>query len=296
MRSRGTTMMMAAVLLCGTLAAAERNGRVLAGGVNRVVILKPDGAVVWEHPAGLVHDAWMLPGGNVLFADGKAVTEVTPAHAVVFRYQAEEQRGGGTYSAQRLVNGNTVVGENSTGRVLEVDRAGRILFALQTAPATTGAHHNMRMVRKLDNGNYLVCHSGANLVKEYTRAGAVVWELKTANLAFAAVRSERGTTLVSTLDHITEYDRAGKVVWQVANKDLPEAAVTFMTGFHLLADGAMAVGCYRAYQGRAGSALFAISRERRLLWRYANPDGDGSMMAIQQLDEEGRPLPGRCLR
>jgi outer membrane protein assembly factor BamB len=159
-----------------------------------------------------------------------------------------------------------------------------------------GAHHNMRMVRKLDTGNYLVCHSGANLVKEYASDGKVVWELKTPNLPFAAVRTTLGTTLVSTLDHLYEYDASGKVMWQFANTGLPGVVISNMTGLHLLPNASVAVGCYRAYSGRAGTALFEISRDRRLIWRYADPGGDSSMMAIQRLDERGKPLPGRCLR
>ncbi len=285
----------AMLMLCGTL-AAEAAERVLAGGVNRVVILNTKGGILWQHPAGLVHDAWMLANGNVLFADGQTVTEVTPAHEVVFQFRSTEQRGGGAYSCQRLDNGNTLIGENSTGKLLEVDRAGRVVFELQTSPATVGAHHNMRTVRKLDSGNYLVCHSGSNLVKEYARDGRVVWELKTPNLAFAAVRTGRGTTLVSTLEHISEYDAAGNVVWQLSNKDVPGTVITNMTGFHLLPNGNVAVGCYRAYSGGVGNALFEVTRNRRLRWKYSNPGGDGSMMAIQRLDKRGMPLPGKCLR
>ena len=299
MRTRGW-IGVAALLFCALPLAAEvsgrMRGRVLAAGSNRVVILNSDGAVVWEQPAALVHDVWMLANGNVLFADGQTVTEVTPDHKVVFRFRSEEQRGGGTYSCQRLDNGNTLIGENSTGRVLEVDRTGRVVFQLETAPAAVGAHHNMRMVRKLDTGNYLVCHSGANLVKEYAPDGKVVWELKTPNLPFAAVRTKPGTTLVSTLDHLYEYSASGQIVWQFANIDLPGVAISNMTGLHLLPDASVAVGCYRAYSGRVGTALFEISRDRRLIWRYADPGGDSSMMAIQRLDERGKPLPGRCLR
>jgi hypothetical protein len=189
-----------------------------------------------------------------------------------------------------------MIAENSTGRILEVDAEGKVVFELQTVPAVVGAHHNMRMARKLENGNYLVCHSGANAVKEYARDGKVVWELKTPNLAFAAIRTGRGTTLVSTLDHLFEYDASGKIVWQFANTDLPGVTVTNMTGMHLLADGSVAVGCYRAYNGEAGNGLFEITRDRKLVWRYADVKGDSSMMAIQRLDGRGMPLPGRCLR
>ena len=45
----------------------------------------------------LVHDAWMLPSGNILYADG-GVTEVTPDHKVVFQYKSEVSKGGGASS------------------------------------------------------------------------------------------------------------------------------------------------------------------------------------------------------
>ncbi len=299
--ARFATWITAAMLVfCAVPLNAELSGRmagrVLAGGTNRVVILDSRGEVVWEHPTALVHDVWMLPGGNVLFADGRSVTEVTPSHNVVFRFQSPEQRGGGAYSCQRLEDGNTVIGENSTGKVLEVDSKGRIVFQLQTAPATAGAHHNMRMVRKLGNGNYLVCHSGANLVKEYAPDGTVVWEVKTPTLPFAAIRTTGGATLISELDHICEYDASGKIVWQFANTDVPGVVITNMTGMHLLPNGNVVVGCYRAYKGNEGNGLFEITRDRKLVWRYANPAGDSSMMAVQGLDERGNLLPGRCLR
>ncbi len=271
-------------------------GNVLAGGVNRVFVLSSEGKVLWEHKAGLVHDAWMLGNGNVLYADGQSVTEVTPGGEVVFQYKAKEQRGGGTYSCQRLENGNTVIGENSTGRVLEVDKDGKVVFELQAVPATKGAHHNLRMVRKLENGNYLVCQSGSRLVKEYRPDGKVVLEIKTPNLAFAAIRTDANTTLVSSLSHLYEYDAAGKVVWELAAKDIAGATVMNMTGMHLLADGDIAVGCYAAYKNGEGTGLFAITRDRKLVWRYADAKADSSLMAIQCLDADSKPLSGKCRR
>jgi hypothetical protein len=295
-----TWMMVALLALASASEGAEVSGkipgRILAAGVNRVVILNPDGSVFWEHPAKLVHDVWMLASGNVLFADGESVTEVTPDHRAVFQYRSAEQRGGGAFACQRLENGRTLIGENSTGRILEVDPSGKILFGLETDKSERGAHHNMRMVRKLENGNYLVCHSGANLVREYAPDGEVIWQVTTPKLAFAAIRKPDGCTLVSTLDNIFEYDPSGSVMWQFANTVLPGVTITNITGMHLLPSGRLAAGCYRAYQDRAGTGLFAITRDRKLVWRYANPDGDSSMMAIQVLDPDGKPLPGRCLR
>ena len=74
------------------------DGQVLTSGGRNVVILGADGKVLWKRDkTGLVHDAWMLPGGNVLYADGNSVTEVTRDQKVVFEYKAAEQKGGGAF-------------------------------------------------------------------------------------------------------------------------------------------------------------------------------------------------------
>lgn len=273
------------------------SGRILAAGDNRVMILDPAGEVLWQQPAQLTHDAWMLTNGNVLFADGATVTEVTPEHQTVFQYKAKEQKGGGTYSCQRLANGRTLVGENSTGRVLELDAEGKVVFTLQTTPFKLGEHHNMRMVRKLDNGNYLVCHSGLRKVKEYTPDGRVVWEVQVAGgVAFAALRTPKGTTLVTSLDQVTEFDAKGEKVWEFACRDLPELKLRNLTGMHLLDNGNLAMGCYQAYQNGEGCGLIEITREKKAVWHYSNSTSDGTMMAVEMLSPQGAALPGPCLR
>ena len=281
------------VALCSAAdITGEVGGKLLAAGDRRVMILSATGAVEWEHPTALTHDAWMLPNGNVLFADGAMVTEVTPDHKVVFQYKSPEQKGGGTFSCQRLDNGNTLIGENSTGKVLEVDTRGKIVFELQTAPAKTGDHHNMRMARKLKSGNYLVCHSGAHVVKEYTPKGDVVLELKTPAIAFAAVRTEKGTALVSSLAKLMEFDAAGKIVWEFANTDIPGVKITNMTALHLLPNGNIVTGCYRAYDKGEGTGLLEITRDKKLVWRLSDPKLAGTMMAVQKLDANGKAMAG----
>ena len=271
-------------------------GPVLAAGVKRVMILDTKGQVEWEYPTALTHDAWRLANGNVLFAHGNSVTEVTPDKKVVFQYKPAVQAGGGAYACQRLDNGNTLVGENSTGKVLEIDPAGKVVFELQTAPYKKGNHHNMRMARKLASGNYLVCHSGAKTVKEYTPKGEVVLDIKAGNVAFAAVRTQAGNTLVASLDKIAEYDSSGKVVWSFANTDIPGLTITNMTGIHLLPNGNIATGCYGAYKGGKGTGLLEVTRDKKLVWAYSNPKADGTMMAVQVLDKDGKPLSGPTLR
>lgn len=291
-------MGLAAVLAAsGAVVNGQPAGRILSAGDHRVLMLSSSGDILWEYPTKLTHDAWAMPNGNVLFADGETVTEVTPGKQIVFQYRPSNLEGGGTYSCQRLPDGNTLVGENSTGRVLELTPEGKTVFALQTTPFKPGDHHNMRMARKLPNGNYLVCHSGARLVKEYSPKGEVLWEVKVPGpLAFSAIRTPEGNTLVSSLEQITEYDSAGRVAWQCCARDLTDVPVRNLTGFHRLANGNVVVGCYQAYREGKGAALLEISREKQIIWHYSNPQGDNTMMPVQLLSPDGKALAGPCLR
>jgi outer membrane protein assembly factor BamB len=261
---------------------------VLATGSGRVLLLSPNGEVLWEQKAGNVHDAWLLPNGNVLFADGN-ITEVTRDHKVVFEYKPEIQKGGGAYSCQRLANGNTVVGENASGRVVEVDPSGKVVFWFMTRYGKTDDHHHMRMVRKLANGNYLVCHSQANIVREYKPDGSTAWEKPTKALAFAAVRLPSGNTLISTLNQITEYDCDGTEVWEFKKTDLPGVLLQNITGIHSLSNGNIVAGCYSAYTKEGqGTGLFEITRDKKLVWRYVSPGlRDKSMMGVHKQGESG---------
>jgi hypothetical protein len=289
---------MTTLLLAVTLFIGQPEGRLLVGAGNRAAILDQGGAVVWEFPGGNVHDAWMLPNGNVLFGDGKAITEVAPDKKTVFQFKSQSSRGDAVYACQRLANGNTLVGENATGRILEVDPTGKIVFTLQTPFAAANNHHNMRMARKLDNGNYLVSHSGKNLVREYKPDGAVVMEIKAKALAFAAIRTPQDTTLVASLGQITEYDKTGKEIWEFNSKtDAPDVVIRNMTGIHLLPNGNIVTGCYSAYgKDGSGTGMLEISRDKKIAWRFANQKLSGSIMAVQLLTPDGKPLPGVTLR
>jgi hypothetical protein len=232
----------------------------------------------------------MLPNGNVLFADGN-ITEVTRVHKVVFEYKPAIQKGGGAYSCQRLPNGNTVVGENASGRVVEIDKDGKVVFSLMTRYGHTDDHHHMRMVRKLANGNYLVSHSQANVVREYKPDGSTAWEKPTKGLAFAAVRLANGNTLVSSLNQLTEYDKDGREVWEFKKDALPGVVIQNMTGIQVLPNGHVVVGCYSAYNKEGeGTGMFEITREKKCVWRYASPgQRDKNMMGVHKLLEVSEP-------
>ena len=252
---------------------------VLATGSQRVVLFAPDFTVKWEHPAGNVHEVQQLPNGNVLFADGR-VTEVTPEKKVVFCYEPPKGKEG-SYTCRRLPNGNTLIGENGTGLVKEIAPDGSAVFELQTRFITNDQHHQMRLVRKLETGNYLVCHSGDHVVREYTPKGVVVWEYKTPNIAFCAERLPNGNTMVSSLDQITEVSPTGQTVWEFKKSELPDLGIRSMTGFQILRNGNIVIGCYDSYDREGnGVGMFEMTRDKKLVWAYQKRT-DRNMMGVE---------------
>lgn len=261
--------------------AGEPNSDVLATGFRRVVLFAPDFSVKWEYPAGTAAEVHRLKNGNILFADGN-VTEVTPDKKIVFRYEPPENKEGwGSYTCQRLPNGNTLIGENYSGIVKEIAPNGSVAFELQTQFKTDDQHHRMRMVRKLEKGTYLVCHSGDRLVREYTSSGETVWEYETPNIAFLAERLPDGNTMISSFDQVTIVSPNGKIEWEFKKSELPELGIRSMTGFQVLHSGNIVIGCYDAYDKEGnGVGMFEITRDKKLVWAYQKPT-DRNMMGVE---------------
>ena len=137
----------------------------IAGG-GHVAELTPQGETLRQWRVGNVNDAWRLPNGNVLVADG-AAWEATPDGKRVWEYKAKKTKGGGVFSCQRLPNGNTLIAENSTGCIFERTPDGRDLNVIQVPLNEKDRHQTLRMVRRLPNGDTLVCRSGIGIVELY---------------------------------------------------------------------------------------------------------------------------------
>src|SRR4029079_11849911 len=106
-------------------------------------------------------DGFVLPGGNVLLAvskgkefPGGGAVEVTRDGKEVFRYRGTQSE---VNTVQALGDGRYVLTEaGPRPRVLEVDRAGKVLVEVPIRAQVKDTHLQTRMARKLSNGNYLV--------------------------------------------------------------------------------------------------------------------------------------------
>ena len=263
-----------------------------------VCIISEEGKLVWQYPAEQCNDLWVLPNGNLLFNTGKGVKEVTRNKKVVFEYESASE----IYACQRLTDGNTFIGECSSGLLLEVSPAGQIVREIKLLPdGADGGHGFMRNARKLGNGNYLVAHYGLDKVCEYDSTGRILRTIPVTGGPHSVIRLPDGNTMISCSDHngdpgIVEVDQSGDVVWRLAKNELPGIDLKFMTGMEILSNGNLVFTNWLGHNhfGEAPHA-FEITRDKRVVWIYNDHSLLKTMSNIQILDSDSNPLKGNVL-
>jgi hypothetical protein len=260
-----------------------------AEGAQKIIRYGSDGNVAWEYPAEMARDVWALPNRNVLFCfnrdyDGarndnpSGVIEVTPDKKVAFSFSTTGQ----VWSCQRLLDGNTLVGVASQGKLLVVNPEAKIV---KTIPLLSPPGHScLRIARQISNGHFLVAEESAHKAREYSDEGKLVREIELTFAPFSVVRLENGNTVICGQQSMVEVDRADKIIWSVEGKDLPELGIRWFAGIQVLPNGNIFV-C------NAGGKVpfFEISRGKRITWQSPSttiiPLGHG----IQRLDIDGEP-------
>ena len=96
---------------------------------QRLAIVAADSSLEWEIKVSAIHDAWVLPNGNVLLQQGwQKVVEVSPDKKTVWEYDSAKMNGNEgkrveVHAFQRLENGLTMIAESGPARIIEVDKA-----------------------------------------------------------------------------------------------------------------------------------------------------------------------------
>ena len=279
--------------------------RVLAQDKGHVALVGKDGKVEWEVECKYnSHDIHLLPNGNLLLHTGPAtVTEMTPAKEVVWRYEAKPAGANKgrveVHAFQRLPDGTTMVAESGNRRIVEVDKAGKIVREVPLSVKRPDAHRDTRMVRKLASGNYLVCQEGDGLVREYDPTGKTVWEYALdlggrkeapghgpesyGTSVYGAVRLANGNTVIAGGNNhrVLEVDRAGKVVWSLDQKELPGITLAWVTTLHALPNGNLIVG--NCHAGPDQPQLFEVTRDKKVVWSFRNRNVFGDNTATSQV-------------
>ena len=265
---------------------------------GNVYVISEDGIIEWTYPAIDCNDLWVLPNGNLLFNTGCGVKEVTRKKEVVFSYESKSE----IYACQRLPNGNTFIGECTSGSLLEVSPNGSILKHIKLLPdGIDGGHSFMRNARKLQNGNFLVAHYGLDKVCEYDSSGKLVFEIPIKGGPHSAIRLPNGHTLIACSDHngeprVVDVDSSGNITWQLSKNELPGIELEFMTGMQYLPNGNLVLTNWLGHNkfGKAPHA-FEITRGKKVVWVFCgNPDVK-TMSSIQLLDVPGNAITSEIL-
>lgn len=309
-----TSLAAALFLSAGTTRPEEKPAyRVLGNDKGKVAIVNARGEVAWEYASHFDgHDLWLLPNGNVLLATGPAhVAEVTPEKKVVWQYESKPKEGYKgrveVHAFQRLDNGWTMIAESGNGRIIEVDRDGKIVHEVPLTIDKPNPHQDTRMARKLANGHYLVCHEADGKVREYDGTGKVVWTYAL-DLAgrprsaghgpeghgtnvYGAVRLANGHTLIAggNNNRVIEVTPAGKIVWSIGHDELPGIRLAWVTTLHVLPNGNVIVG--NCHAGPDNPQLFEVTRDKKVVWTFKDFKTFGNgLAATQVLDIKGKVI------
>jgi len=280
--------LVAALVLAALASTAhsEQTGaarRVLAGddSTQRLAIVGTDGKLEWEIKVGAIHDAHILPNGNVLLQQGwTRIQEVTPGKQVVWEYDAAKANAGQrveVHAFQRLDNGLTMIAESGPARIIEVDKDGKVQHEVKLKVDHRSAHSDTRLARKLASGNYLVA-------REYDAGGKVVWEFEVplfdkppkgghgpeawGNKLFSAARLANGNTLIGAGNghSVLEVTPAKEIVWKVEQNDLPGITLAWVTRVERLPNGNTIIG--NCHAGPANPQLIEVTPDKKVVWTW----------------------------
>lgn len=290
--------------------------KLILQGNNRLAILDKTGDVQWEMPWGGIHDIHVLDNGHILVQkDMKKIVEIDPeSREIVWSYDSSQENGNAgkaveVHAFQPLGDGRMMIAESGPGRIIEIDRQGKLLKQFPLQVDHPHPHMDTRLVRKLDNGHYLVCHEGDGVVREYDDQGDVVWEYPVpmfdkepkgghgpeafGNKAFCALRLENGNTLIATGNghSVLEVNHDKEIVWQIHQNDLPGITLAWVTTLEVLPNGHYVIG--NCHAGPENPLLIELDpKTKRVVWVLDRFDDFGNSVPNSQLLE----IDGKVIR
>ena len=278
-------------LLVGMCGAVQAQHKLLVQGNNRLAIVDADGKIEWEMPWGPIHDVHVLPDRHILVQQGRAaIAEIDPTKKeVVWTYDSSKQNGNAgkdveTHALQPIGAGRVMIAESGPGRIIEIDRDGKLLKHIKLEVDHPHPHTDTRLVRKLAGGGYLVCHEGDGFVREYDDQGAVTWEYEVplfgkerkdghgpesfGNKCFCALRLPNRNTLIATGNghSVIEVNHEKEIIWKLDQNDLPGVTLAWVTTLEVLPNGNYLIG--NCHAGPGQPVVIEINpKEKRLIWQ-----------------------------
>lgn len=272
-----------------TMIGTAGYGFLVAEAVNNVVAkYSSQGERVWEYPLTHPIDAWPLENGNVLATflpedrvrGSGGVREITPDKKVVFEYRAP----GEVMSCQPLAAGRMMIAETTQGRIVEVERSGKVVHAFDLRTKGMG-HKTCRLVRITPRDTYLVAETYVNLVREYDRQGNVLRQIKAPGCFGAEELADRHVLISQYYNpRVFEVDGEDRVVWELVPGDLPAdfQIEHFGEARRLPSGNTLVVNYVRdAVPGRV--TAFEITPQKKIVWQFRDSLHTRGITAIKPI-------------
>ncbi|MEO8659668.1 MAG: alpha/beta hydrolase fold domain-containing protein [Bryobacteraceae bacterium] len=218
------------------------------GPVGEIVAMDwPSGKVHWTVPNEHGHDVQSLPNGHVLYTlnPKKIIVEMDANHKPVWSYGPDEGLEH-PLAAQRLANGNTLIGDAKLGRVIEVTPDKKVVWKYESPDL---ANMRMRNAHRTDAGTTLIAIEAIAKIIEVDKGGKIIWSWQAPNgekrRSYMARRLANGNTMISISDpgEVVEVNPAGEVVRSIAGNKL-DIQFGWASGFVPLADGGILIADY----------------------------------------------------
>ncbi len=280
---------------------------VITQGKGKLAIVNGDGELEWQMKWGGIHDIHILKSGNILTREGRAkVVEIDrDKKEVIWSYDSAIENGNRgkqveVHAFQPLKDGNIMIAESGTARIIEVNRDKEIQKEIKLKVDNPHPHMDTRLARKLSSGNYLVCHEGDGVLREYDDTGKVVWEYEVpmfgkkaagghgpeswGNKLFGAVRLSSGNTLIATGNghSVIEVNPTKEVVWHLKQKELPDITLAWVTTLEVLPNGNYVIG--NCHAGPGQPLLVEVEpTTKKVVWSFDQFDRFGNSVSNSQL-------------
>ena len=249
-------------------------------GKNVIALCERDGAVLWQFKTGGPerghtghHEIQMLENGNILFHDDwETVKELKLDGTVVWSYKSSN-----VHAFTRLADGNTMIAESGRGRIIVVDKDGKLV---SETPLGNDGRGSTRQAEVLASGNYLVCAEQPGTVTEYDAKGNIVWEYEIKTRVYGAIRLKNGNTLIcsGSGNSVVEVSPEKKVVWEMKNQ-VPDTKIELKWTACLkeLPNGHLLIG--NCHAGPDSPQIFELDKNRKVVWEFNEFELVGNGMA-----------------
>ncbi len=260
---------MSAALPAKAFPAAQIKHRFLAvdNGSNRLLLVDQIEGKGWTVPvpAGS-RDLRLLSGGRVLVSHGNGAGEFDLATGA--KGWSVEGFANVT-SAQRLTNGNTLLGlTDSKGvNLVEVGPDTR-----EKARLIVPGLADLRLMDRLPNGNTLLSLATAHKVVEVDAVGSIVWNGALTDKGYQARRLANGHTVATSGEDCRIYDfppKGDPVLVGGSLEKFTNAHLLWFSGFEILANGDFFVANWNGH-GHEGQGPHAVEFDaaNNLVWSW----------------------------